>query len=747
MNSFASAALVSALLIIMGTIALTTGVRIMAQNKSSRPGNLMFFACVSVFLWDVGYAVMGLSFNDDFAYAARAVSLLSVCAYVTFVLYYLNLISGFSLKITSVVAVINVVGYFVAWLFIIRKDAVEFQMTPWGYWYTGAFSWARVLQFLTTIIVVILFYIVLFWWKKKEGGRRKVMKEIIGQFYWFGPVLILGYTVDTVLPIFAHIPAVPGSAVGAFVSVMILISISNKYRTFGVTMSNVSTYVYNEVNTSVFVLDDENKIVLFNHMASEMFGEGKRDLKGLTMEDILDPLEISSDMVRKFQSKIFRVKDKEVFCSFDKTEIMNKYGELQFTIIFTSDMTSEVAAIRMLNESIREAQEASAAKSNFLANMSHEIRTPMNAIVGMSDILLRDEKLSPDVVSQLQNIKDAGDSLLGIINDILDFSKIEAGKYELIEDTYEIPSLIHEVSTVINVKLQEKNVQLKVTVDQNVPIKVIGDELRVRQILMNILGNALKFTQKGFIELSVRSERINEFEQKLMFDIRDTGIGIKKENLAAIFGEFTQVDTRKNRNAQGTGLGLAISKELAMMMNGDITVDSVYGEGSVFHVVIVQEYAGDKKVGLAGADALAKLEYQHARNKDEFVIKPRPDKKVLIVDDTKMNLVVAKGLMKPYSLQLDTAVCGKEAIEKVIANDYDLVFMDHMMPEMDGVDTVHAIRALDGEKYKNLTIVALSANAIAGTKEMMIKEGMQDYLAKPIDRNELNAIIEKYLPV
>ena len=399
----------------------------------------------------------------------------------------------------------------------------------------------------------------------------------------------------------------------------------------------------------------------------------------------------------------------------------------------------------MLEESRAVAEEASRAKSNFLANMSHEIRTPMNAIIGMSEIVMQDTEISEKTMSQVNEIYNAGNHLLGIINDILDILKIEAGKYELVSVDYELPGLINDVSSIISVKVQETNLRFLLDIDPTLPRKLVGDENRVRQVLLNILGNAAKFTQKGSITLSVFWNH-NESDARIYFDVTDTGIGIKPEDLDKIFGEFNQVDTRRNRNIQGTGLGLAISKHLVELMDGQLTVESEYGKGSTFHIDIRQEVRRYTEIGNSVAEALQNHQYSTILRNKQIEIIPRPNAKILIVDDTRLNLLVAKGVMKKYEMQIDTADSGMKAIEMVQQKDYDIVFMDHMMPEMDGVDTTRRIRALGG-KYEKLTIIALSANVISEAKTLFLEEGMQDILCKPIEMKALDEIINKWLPV
>ena len=740
MTNYALASIVSLGLLVMGTTALLLGIFMFQNNRDSKSCRHMFLSCVFIFFWNLGYAWMGLCYNSDFAYVPRAIALLAVVLFMVFILEYLRYVSNYPRRKAYVVYAICLLAYMYSWFFIIGKDAVTFVMTPWGYWYKGSFTIYRIVQFGSVILAIAMFYVMLTTWAKRAELKRD--KYVISKFKWFGPILFAGYALDTLIPMIFGTAAVPGSALGAFGSAMLLYFISSKYKSYGISVTGVAEYVFSEVNIPVLVLDYDEKITLYNDVATEFFGAS--DLKGHDILEYVERMENDGKTI-SHDSVMYSVKGKDTYCRLDRSTVYDDFGQIQCTILFAPDVTAVVNAMKMVESSRDAAEEANQAKSNFLANMSHEIRTPMNAIIGMSDILLRDQKLDDETQSQLENIKEAGNGLLGIINDILDISKIESGKYELIEDNYDTPSLIHDVSTIIKVKLQETPVVLKLEIDPTLPLELNGDLVRIRRILVNILGNATKFTKKGEIKLKVFAKTEGD-KATVCFDVSDTGIGIKPEDLDKIFGAFNQVDTRKNRNIQGTGLGLAISKNLAIMMGGDITVESEYGKGSIFHIVIKQKVVDAKPIGEKVVRGLEKLDYRESKVKEKIVYTTKSDKKVLIVDDAKVNLTVAKGLLKPYKLEkVDTASCGAEAVELVKNYDYDLVFMDHMMPELDGVDTMKLIRQLDGDKYKNLTIIALTANAVSGTKEMLIKEGMQDFLAKPINKLELDEIINKWL--
>jgi signal transduction histidine kinase/DNA-binding response OmpR family regulator len=381
--------------------------------------------------------------------------------------------------------------------------------------------------------------------------------------------------------------------------------------------------------------------------------------------------------------------------------------------------------------------EENKAKSSFLAHMSHEIRTPMNAILGMVELLLRKD-LPREAREEAASIKHAANNLLGIINDILDFSKIEAGKMEIIAAEYQFASMINDVMTIIRVRLSDSPVKFVTNIGENIPGWLIGDEIRIRQILLNILSNAAKYTHKGQITFTVKAEIDGSGAVTLIAEVADTGIGIKAEDTDKLFGDFAQLDTHKNVGVEGTGLGLAITRSLCRAMGGDVTVKSIYGTGSVFTAIIPQQ-AEDLTPFSAVIGSGDEIREDGVR----FIA---PSARILIVDDIATNLKVAEGLLAPYRARIDTVLSGAQAIEFIRENEYDLIMMDHMMPGMDGIETATAIRAIPGIRFENIPIVALTANAFSGMREMFLQNGFHDYLAKPIEISKLNEIMEKWVP-
>lgn len=384
---------------------------------------------------------------------------------------------------------------------------------------------------------------------------------------------------------------------------------------------------------------------------------------------------------------------------------------------------------------------ANEAKAKFLANMSHEIRTPINAVLGMDEMII-EESTEEKIKEYAIDIKNAGKTILSLINDILDFSKIESGKIEIIPVEYDLASLISDSYNMINMKAKDKGLKFRIENDTRLPRRLYGDEVRVRQVLVNLLTNAVKYTKEGSIVMSVQGKRMDDGRLSLNISVEDTGIGITEENRAKLFESFQRVDEKRNRNIEGTGLGLAITMQIMKMMQGSINVESEYGKGSVFSVEFPQGIVDDSQVGNL-SEYMKSVKREETKDKDMLLA---PEGKILVVDDADLNLKVFCGVLRHTQLQIDTASSGSEALEMICKKEYHIIFLDHMMPDMDGIETLHAMKQRKSEVNADTPVIMLTANAIEGMREMYLEEGFADYLSKPIQIDELKDIIRKYLP-
>ena len=429
------------------------------------------------------------------------------------------------------------------------------------------------------------------------------------------------------------------------------------------------------------------------------------------------------------------------------------------------DVTQKKRQEEMLQDALRAAESASAAKSSFLANMSHEMRTPMNAVIGFSELLIADKEADSrcaECSGELKKIYNAGMTLLNIINDILDISKIESGKFDIIPVEYDLSSFINDTVMLNYSRIGERPIKFVLDIDENLPSRLYGDDLRVKQICNNLLSNAFKYTKGGTVTLSIRTRRGDGADAAgmdaggaddavwMVISVRDTGIGIREQDLKKLFTDYSQVDTRSNRSIEGTGLGLALTKRLSEIMGGNIAVESEYGKGSVFTVTIKQSHVTDTPIGPAVAENLRNFKYTDSKRSSGANLTriKLPYARILLVDDLRVNLEVAKGMMKPYGMQIDCATSGAEAVDAIRREDvrYSAVFMDHMMPGMDGVEAARIIREEIGTDYaKNVPIIVLTANAIAGNEEMFLSKGFQAFLSKPIDIMRLDNVIRKWV--
>ena len=665
-----------------------------------------------------------------------------------------------------------------------------------------------------------------------ETERRRILAffSIIG-------IMLIGWAGN----LFNWFGGYDSTLVASLISVIILSSHLYRDKVLD-TLSMAQVQAIDELSDGLVVLDHDNTMLYHNKKAGELYPLDNSGSLPSIIEEldgcILEKRNIERDN-RIYEVSSRLLTKQNVY--FGKMYVFNDITE---SFHHAKNAKEQAEIMKGLKE---RAEAANQAKSTFVSNITHEIRTPMNAIVGMTEILLR-EDLSEQNRGYLVNIKNSGNALLNIVNDILDFSKMESGKMELVEDEYEPMAILNDLSMIFLTRIGDKDMEILYDIDEKMPRKLFGDGLRIRQVIINIVNNAIKFTERGFVKLQIRVGAVTGDNMELLVSVKDTGQGIKEEDMDKLFGSFQQVDSKRNRGKEGTGLGLSISKQLVEMMGGSIGVRSTYGEGSEFYFNIIQKVvdehpaaeihdkeaqkhlkvsgyfskkylwdalgdlckkyeitctpyedwsksreqldaffmdipaydklAGDmdnystqmgeiyilrnpllEECNAAGVTAIDKplysLNFCRIINHESLYMGPvtedymnftAPEASILVVDDNEINLEVTEGLLEPLEMQIDLADSGKRALQMIEKKKYHLIFMDHMMPVMDGIETTERIRQLSDEHYQTVPIIALTANALMDAREQFAKAGMNDFVAKPIEMKEICKCLKKWLP-
>lgn len=728
----------SYILIALGVFALTlAGDALRGEGGKLLESRMFAGLAINSSIWSFFFGILLVQYEAKMAYLCRCAGMVGTFGYLISAVFLISYWGNFS-RLICIGSRFFSLTAILLYPFLMKYDNVVFERIDIGIMsYTFVPNvWNSLYNGYCYIFAVCILYMGITMWRRAERQRMRTL----GRHMLISLVVIFaGMLLDTVFPMFG-MGAFPGSSITQGLGVIIAYGALRFARKNRVNISNMSEFIYSTVETPVLIYTEKGILEMANNSAREFLGLPEEEYGNNSLhklfeleEDILQ----QSTTVQKVDTKCLV---KEAYCRLGISTIYDEYKDVIGYIITVDDLTDKMQIIDQLEEASRQADLANRAKSAFLAKMSHEIRTPINAVLGMDEMILRETK-EEKISEYAMSIRDASKVLLSIINDILDLSKIESGKFSIIADKYSVPEMIINIVDIMSVKVREKGLDWKLEIDKNIPTHLFGDELRIKQIITNIMNNAVKYTDSGQILLRMEWEERGEKEGELLIEVTDTGIGIRREDMDKLFAYYERFDEERNHFVEGTGLGLTITKNLVEMMNGSINVSSIYGKGSSFFVRIHQTVIDETPMGTLE-------EVREARTKlvKKSELFTAPEAKILVVDDNIINLTIVSELLKRTEIQVELAESGEVCLELVSQNTYDIIFLDHMMPSMDGIQTLKEMRKMESNKSKNAAIIVLTANAIIGAKEMYLEEGFDDYLSKPIDSCELEKTIQRYLP-
>lgn len=709
------------------------------RNSLKYSENKLFLAfCISSAVWSFGFCGVFIQTTATYAYVWRAIGMIGTFGYLIFAQLLICNLAGVPKKFRYPIECFSYLGIII-YFFIIQKDQATYHISESGISYSFTPGIWNNLYTTYTVITAIVMFIVAIHLMITTPLQR--LKAVGSKFLITEAIIALGMVFDTILPL-VGIKAFPGSSISQFLGLLVMYNTINYVAHSRVNLNNMSEFIYYSLTIPVLVYDSKLELQIMNDNAYSFFDLSKDNIQISGISPIFDT---TNDDVFEFEGKSQELDAvciyNQSYCSLSVNKIYDDYNDIIGYIIIVSDLSERMKNMKNLEDAKMEAERANQAKSVFLANMSHEIRTPMNAIVGFSELVLKMD-IDEEVRKHVHDIKWSSHNLLAIINDILDISKIESGKMELVMDSYFTNNFFNDIMSIINTQAARKGLEFIMEIDQSIPKTLYGDKIRLRGILINILNNAIKYTNKGSVTFKAKIHKQDEKNIILKFKIIDTGVGIKPENIDNLFKNFERLDQQVHYGIEGSGLGLAIAHDYITLMGGNITVDSVYGEGSTFVVTVEQEIIDSTPLG---EDFVHQITPHNNSNISDMKIYNLP---VLVTDDNLINLRVAHGILSYYGLDVDTASTGRDAIEMCRNKEYALVFMDQMMPEIDGIQAMKRIRQISPhyESGSECKIIVLTADAIKGTREHLLQEGFDEYLGKPMNIPQLERLFKRYIP-
>ena len=728
--------IINCLLLIIGTVAGVCGIRFFVRNQKAT-GRLRYYIFaygICSAIWCIFFGLLGICDDLNLCYLLRKIADLGVVSFLIAETFLGADMCGLNEKTANFFKTLSIVLGVVDYLVYAQNKVNTFvRIGNYTSWIANPEGSPNRLFHSAYIALtfIMLFSFAVVWYRK---NRVKRLRRFLRLFI-FSNYLMLFFTLpDTFLPIMGK-PAVATSGIGAALCAIVIWYGAAQLGSFDIRMGNLRDKLFDFMEVGVVALNTDKKIVLLNRYAenrmkySDSSEKSIWDYTDISEADALALLDASVNEIQTIQlSNANRTKAYSIRLS----AVKDNFDEVFCFLIVFVDVTEEV-------EAVTKYEIASRAKSRFLAQMSHEIRTPINAVLGMNEMILRESE-DENILEYAGNIDSAGKTLLNLINSILDFSKIEDGKMEIVPVKYDTASLINDLYHSIIQRADAKGLEFVIDVDETLPCTLVGDAVRIAQVIMNLLTNAVKYTEKGSVILSIRAAERSEGKVQLSVFVKDTGIGIRDDDMVKLFESFERLDEVRNHNIEGTGLGISIVKSLLDMMGSQLHVESEYGVGSVFSFVIQQEVFDETPIG-----DYKKRQKDSIAHKDKESVIQAPNARILVVDDNDMNLKVARNLLKLCGIRPEEAGSGAQTIELMRQNTYDIVFLDHMMPGMDGIETLQRVKE---EKLvpENTVMIALTANAVVGAREAYLAAGFHDYLSKPIELRHLVEKLQEYLP-